>query len=110
MAGWGKSLLLRLLAFLGQQIDGSAKTALTLKETLGEAVDQTEDGEQVVDPAAAVLCLRLVGIGAERFGSKALLALPERVQNRIDLAAFPLGGDESEHFPDVVEGLVVIPA
>src|SRR5262245_600227 len=106
----GKNLLLRLLAFLGEQVDGSAQAALRLEEALGEAVDQAEDGEQIVDPAAMVLRLRLVSVGTERFGGEALLALSQRVQDRIDLATLALGGDKGEHFPDIAERLVVIPA
>src|SRR5262245_48744507 len=104
------SFPVRLLVLLVEQVHRSAQAALTLEEALSELVDQTENGEQVVDAATPVLGLRLVGVGAEGIGGEALLALPQRVQDRIDLAPLALGGDQGEHLPDIAERLVVVAA
>src|SRR5262249_11752650 len=99
--------LLLLLFRSRQQIDGGAQAALALEESLGQAVDQSQEGEQIADAAAALAHARPVRFRAELLRSQILLAAPAGVEDGVDLTALALGRDDGEHLPDVVLRFVV---
>ena len=68
-------------------------------------VHERKKCQKVIDPAVAGADFRLVGVGCQ-----IVPALPQRAQDRIDLAPLPLGRDAGEHLPDVGDRGVVVAA
>src|SRR5262249_21500214 len=89
---------------LGQAFKRLAQAALALEEAPRPAAQECHDLKQFLDAPHAFLRRR--GNGA---GVQLVPAPPQRPQDRVDLAAPALAGDQGELDPDVAERLVVFP-
>src|SRR5262249_15049188 len=93
---------------VAEKLNRFAEAAVGLEKSLGEAVHEREEGQQVIDSPQAFACGAVLALAPCGLLQQLLATASERIDDGVNFAALALVGHQGEHVPDIRQRLVVI--